>query len=254
MRGAAAFLAGAGQTADFSAGSDPSAQCASCHTDHYREWSRSFHARSLTSDDFLRTFPQYLDSLGRDGRKDPQASMACFSCHAPLLKNAEPGVVRHVTALVLARETEKLDGFEVGCASCHMEASGLFSGPIRGPQDNPFHLSKFSAFYKEASFCATCHTSAPPGIPCSDVYTDWQKSRAAKQGRTCQSCHMTERSGIAAAGAPGRKIHSHVFPGGRSTDMLQKAVALRLSGAFREDRLVVIATVRNLTPHRVPDG
>ena len=103
-------------------------------------------------------------------------------------------------------------------------------------------------------FCATCHTSAPPGIPCSDVYTDWQKSRAARQGRTCQSCHMTERSGIAAAGAPGRKIHSHVFPGGRSTDMLQKAVALRLSGAFREDRLVVIATVRNLTPHRVPDG
>jgi hypothetical protein len=65
---------------------------------------------------------------------------------------------------------------------------------------------------------------------------------------------MAERSGIAAAGGPQRKIHNHVFPGGRSAVMLQQAVALRLKAAFREEHLEVTATVRNLAPHRVPDG
>jgi hypothetical protein len=65
---------------------------------------------------------------------------------------------------------------------------------------------------------------------------------------------MPERSGVAAAGGPQRKLHGHLFPGGRSPAMLKKAATLRLKAAFREDRLEVIATVRNLVPHRVPDG
>jgi hypothetical protein len=254
MRGAEGGVAGRAKPAAFHNSPLPASQCASCHADHFAEWSRSFHARSLTSENFLRTFPQYLDSLGTDAREDPQAAMACFNCHAPLLKNADPRIVRQVTTVVLAKDTKKLDGFEVGCVSCHLEGDRLFSGPIGNPRDNPFHLSKFSPSYKEASFCADCHTTAQPGIPCSDVYTDWKKSRAAKQGRTCQTCHMPERDGIAAAGGPRRKVHSHVFPGGRSAAMLEQSVALRLRAAFRKDRLEIIATVRNLTPHRVPDG
>jgi hypothetical protein len=241
------------QAADFRAPL-PASQCRSCHANHFEEWSRSFHARSLISENFLRTFAQYLDSLGRDGRKDPQASMACFSCHAPLLKNAEPRLVRQVTTLVLAKETKKLDGFEVGCIACHFDGNRVFSGPIHNPQKNPFHESKFSPSYKEAAFCSSCHTSALTTVPCSDVYSDWKQSRAAKQRTTCQGCHMAERSGAVAVGGPPRRIHSHVFPGGRSAAMLEQAVAIRLKAAFREDRLDVIATVRNRTPHRVPDG
>jgi Cytochrome c554 and c-prime len=230
----------------------PAKQCAACHPQHFAEWSRSFHARSLRSEDFIKTFAQYLASLATPAREDPQASMACFDCHAPLLKNAEPNMRAKVTAFVLARDTEKLDGFEVGCVSCHLERGRLFSGSIAKPQVNPFHLSKFSTSYKDAGFCSTCHTWKT--VPCSDVYTDWKKSRAAKQGRTCQACHMAERAGVAAAGAPQRTIHSHVFPGSRSAAMLQQAVRLGLKAAFREDHLEVVVTVRNLTPHRVPDG
>jgi Cytochrome c554 and c-prime len=254
MRGAEGGVAGGAKPAAVFHNSPlPASQCASCHAQHFEEWSRSFHARSLTSENFLRTFPQYLEFVGQ-AREDPQASMACFNCHAPMLKNAEPEIIRQVTALVLAKDTKKLEGFEVGCVACHHDGNRVFAGPIRNPQDNPFHSSKFSTSYKDSSFCSSCHTSAPASVPCSDVYTDWQISRAAKQGRTCQSCHMIERSGIAASGAPRRKIHSHVFPGGRSADMLQQAVGLRLKAAFREDRLEVTATVRNLAPHRVPDG
>jgi mono/diheme cytochrome c family protein len=249
------LVAGPAEPAVRSHGSPiPAAQCASCHPQHYDEWSRSFHARSLTSDDFVRTFAQYLDSVGKQARDDPQSSMACLSCHAPLLKHAAPDVVRRVTDIVLAKETKKLDGFEVGCAACHVPANRVFSGPIEKPQENPFHLSKFSTSYRESSFCADCHAWTSSTVPCSDVYSEWKKSRAAKQGTTCQSCHMAERSGTAASGGPQRKIHSHVFPGARSAVMLKQAVNLRLKAGFRKDRLEVTATVRNLAPHRVPDG
>jgi hypothetical protein len=229
-------------------------QCALCHPQQYDEWRRSFHARSLTSDDFVKIFSQYLKSIGEQAREDPQSSMACLSCHAPLLKHAGPELVRQVTGSVLARETEKLAGFEVGCVACHSTGDRIFAGPIEKPQDNPFHLSKFSSSYREASFCADCHRWTASTIPCSNVYTDWKTSRAATQGTTCQSCHMAETSGSAAAGGPQRKIHDHVFPGGRSATMLQKTLVLGLKANFRKDRLEVTATIRNLTPHRVPDG
>jgi hypothetical protein len=245
---------GAEQAAGFHNSPLSAAQCGSCHPQHYDQWRRSSHARSLTSDDFVRTFSQYLQSIGEQAREDPQSPMACLSCHAPLLKQAGPRIVGQVAGFVLARETEKLAGFEVGCVACHVAANGVFAGPIEKPQENPFHLSKFSPAYKEASFCAECHTWTSSKIFCSNVYPDWKVSRAAKGGATCQSCHMVETSGSAAAGGPERKIHDHVFPGGRSVAMLQKAVVLGLKANFRKDRLDVTATIRNLTPHRVPDG
>jgi Cytochrome c554 and c-prime len=232
----------------------PAAQCGSCHPQHYDQWRRSSHARSLTSDDFVRTFSQYLKSIGEQAKEDPQSPMACLSCHAPFLKHTGPEIVRQVSGFVLGQETKKLAGFEVGCVACHLTENRVFSGPIEKPQDNPFHVSKFSPSYKEASFCADCHTWTSSKIPCSNVYTDWKTSRAAKQGVTCQSCHMAESSGSAAAGGPERKIHDHVFPGGRSVAMLQKVVGLGLKANFRKDRLEVTATIRNLIPHRVPDG
>jgi hypothetical protein len=255
MTGAEGVVAGRSEpVAVFRRSPVPARQCGSCHAQHFEEWRRSFHARSVSSENFIKSFTRYLESLGKPARDNPQLSMACLGCHAPLLKNAETQVIRQISDFIVAEETQQLDGFEVGCVACHLDGSGVFSGPIAGPQGNPFHASKFSASYKNASFCASCHTSAPPTVPCSDVYRDWKKSRAAKQGTTCQSCHMTERNGVAASGGPPRKIHGHVFPGGRSAAMLRKAVLLRLKAGFRRDRLEVTATIRNLTPHRVPDG
>jgi hypothetical protein len=252
MAGAVGTVPHRAASAAFHEGLPTANQCAACHPQHFAEWSRSSHARSLRSENFVKSFSQYLASLAAPARLERQASMACFNCHAPLLKNAESDVVAGVTALVLAGNNEKLDGFEVGCVSCHMEGEQVFSGPIAEPQENPLHLSKFSPSYKDAGFCSACHTWT--AVPCSDVYSDWKKSRAARQGTTCQACHMAEQTGRAAATGPHREIHGHAFPGGRSAEMLQQAVGLDLKAAFREDRLEVVVTVRNFTPHGVPDG
>ncbi len=242
------------QIADFRNSHPAATQCGSCHSEQFKEWSGSFHAQSLTTEGFLRTFPQYLEFRGKQAGDDPQAPMACFTCHAPLLKNADHEVIRQVTDFVRTKETSGLEGFEVGCVACHLDKNRAFSGPIGNPADNPFHASNFSPSYKSASFCSTCHMSQPSSVPCSDVYSDWKKSKAAEQSKTCQSCHMPEQSGVAAAGGPIRKIQSHRFPGARSAALLQQAVKLGLKAAFRENRLEVTASVRNLAPHRVPDG
>jgi hypothetical protein len=228
-------------------------QCGACHIEQFKAWSGSFHAQSLTTEGFLRTFPEYLEFLGKAGQ-EPQAPMACLNCHAPLLKNADREVIRQVTDFVRNKQASKLEGFEVGCVACHLDQNRAFSGPIGDPKDNPFHASNLSPVYKDGSFCSTCHMWQLSSIPCSDVYSDWKKSKAAGQGKTCQSCHMPEQSGIAGAGGPIRQIHSHTFPGGRSVALLQQAVGLSLKAEFRQNRLEVTTTVRNLVPHRVPDG
>ena len=53
----------------------PAAQCGSCHPQHYDQWRHSSHARSLTSDDFGRTFSQYLTSIGEQAQEDPQSPL-----------------------------------------------------------------------------------------------------------------------------------------------------------------------------------
>ena len=86
----------------------PAARCGSCHPQHYDQWRRSFHARSLTSDDFVRTFSQYLESIGEQAREDPQSSMACLSCHAPLLKHAGPETVGQIAGFCAGPGNRKI--------------------------------------------------------------------------------------------------------------------------------------------------
>jgi hypothetical protein len=51
--------------------------------------------------------------------------------------------------------------------------------------------------YRQAEFCAPCHQFDDPGVAVNgkhleDTYREWQGSRHAREGRTCQACHMPE--------------------------------------------------------------
>src|SRR5918999_6452832 len=76
MTGAAGLVAGGGEpAAGFRNGPLPASQCGSCHAQHFEEWSRSFHAQSLTSEGFLKAFAQYLEFLVTQATNNPEASM-----------------------------------------------------------------------------------------------------------------------------------------------------------------------------------
>jgi len=54
-------------------------------------------------------------------------------------------------------------------------------------------------FFEQADFCGACHQFAPGEAPVvhgttlQNTIEEWRASRAAREGRTCQSCHMPDR-------------------------------------------------------------
>jgi hypothetical protein len=162
--------------------------------------------------------------------------------------------VSAVANLVLSERVRELEGLEVGCIACHRGEGGLLQGPIADPVSNPFHGSAYSRAYETAQTCHACHAWTPPAVPCSTVYSDWEGSRAAREGRNCQSCHMVEQSQAAAVDGPRRTVHAHAFPGGRSADLLHQSVEMHLDAAFAHDGLTATVSIKNLAAHRIPDG
>jgi len=233
----------------------PATQCAGCHPGAYAQWTTSFHAQSLRTEGFTKLFRRFETAMEEQGRRGRDVHMACFGCHAPLLEGATDQVVNQVASTVLGGHVEELGGLEVGCVACHQhEGAAVYDGPIEHPVANPFHGSAYSHTAEGGQFCARCHAWTPPAVACSTVSADWERSQAAKDGKTCQSCHMEERSAAAAVAGPTRKVHGHAFPGGRSAELLGHSVELGLDTAFVEDQLAATVSIRNLAAHRLPDG
>lgn len=242
-------------------------ECASCHPQHYQEWSQSMHARSLTTPGVRGNFERYLPEVREQkGRVERGDLMACFSCHAPALRWASDQVVAEVAEAVAQGRQEDLAGLQVTCSVCHSMRDGEVHpmgqtqtayGSIRDPITNPYHSSAYSAVHTSGQFCQSCHEWGPPNppnVPCTMVYNDWVKSNAAQAEVACQSCHMDARMGLAARGGPLREVHGHLMPGGHHEGMLKRAIELDLA-PVREGELVRLAvSVRNLAPHRVPDA
>lgn len=153
--------------------------CASCHPLQFDDWSRSRHALAMG--------PGLAAQL-----QDGEQAGACVPCHAPLTEQgADPFLMA--------------DG--VSCAVCHMRAGQTF-GPARrettllplvASSASPHGKIQTRPIFEQADFCAGCHHfpagTAPvvAGSTLQNTYAEWQNSRAAREGRTCQSCHMPDR-------------------------------------------------------------
>lgn len=155
------------------------ATCATCHPLQFADWSRSRHAMTLSPG-------LWAQMQERDGGGD------CLRCHAPLAEQADDAYLR-------------ADG--VTCAACHVRAGETF-GPAPAPGTllplvsgaGPVHgRVQTRPFFEQSQFCAGCHhfqDGAAPlvaGTTLQNTYEEWRNSRAAREGRTCQTCHMPDR-------------------------------------------------------------
>ena len=125
---------------------------------------------------------------------------ACIRCHAPLQEQA----VSLVTSL-LENPTTKLHQQGVICAACHMREYQWYGPPHRNGQPHENDINKFphngwqtTEIFQDAQFCSACHQFKPEeyalnGKLLENTYEEWKASRYAKEGKTCQSCHMPER-------------------------------------------------------------
>ncbi|MCB9398738.1 MAG: NapC/NirT family cytochrome c [Acidobacteria bacterium] len=230
----------------------PSANtCATCHPDHFREWSVSPHAYAQLSPVF-NAMQGTIVKLTNGTNGD-----FCIRCHTPVGMNmGEPVFMSNLDRHPTSREG-------VTCITCHRvsDAYGKLSGrlaisqgdlfePVVGPSGNqelerviesgeyyvntdPNRAGR--AIHKDAKpffqlttsgFCATCHdVNLINGFRLEEAFSEFKTSPAAKNETSCQDCHMGVAPGEAKGYAQGpaalvggvptqtRKRTNHMFIG-----------------------------------------
>jgi nitrate/TMAO reductase-like tetraheme cytochrome c subunit len=236
----------------------PATTCRNCHLDITDQWNRSAHSKADRTKNPLFG-RMYFYSLKETRGK---TMLACGPCHETAsFVNQDFEFVRSVsqegvTCVYCHAISEPGDG--KGIPSYTLDLSA-YQGTIRTPVTTPAHKSAYSAYLKSAEYCGTCHTySNQNGVKISKTYAEWKGSKYAKQGVTCQFCHMPGGPGRnSSQGPPRPRVADHSF----STDALvaarPHAATLALTGARRPgvDSIRVFATVTNAGwGHSLPTG
>jgi len=263
-----------------------STTCASCHQDHYTEWSQSMHAQSGRDPIFRAMFDK--------GQRDTNGAVGgfCISCHAPMaLRTGASENGDNLDEL-----PDELTG--IGCVFCHTvdavegtdnnplklgDPQVLF-GAITNPQPNDSHASAYSPLtdrnnIESSVMCGSCHdVKLGSGLLVEKTYVEWQGSLFAHptsgNGLSCTACHMRGRDArVAGPESPMRRHHDHTLagvdvpyglePGAEGLEEAKAAVDKALEGNIRlylcvyprNDGADVLATVENVgAGHSWPSG
>lgn len=234
-----------------------SSSCSPCHLDITTQWSRSAHSRADRSKSPLFG-RMYLYSLKqtRGG-----TMLTCGPCHETAsFVNQDFEFVREVSQEgVTCVYCHSVSGpADQGIPSYTLDLSA-YHGTIRTPVTNPSHKSAYAAYLKGSDFCGACHAySNQHGVKISDTYGEWKRSRYAKQGLSCQSCHMPGKPGRNSSEGPERpRVADHSFDLADLVASRPNAATLTLTGARRPgvDSLRVFATAANTGwGHSLPTG
>lgn len=183
--------------------------CGLCHIKQFSEWSGSLHARASTKG-LLSQLPAF----------DRETQTACLNCHAPtseqqeFLAASEPGKVQHL--------------FGVDCVSCHLRQH-IRHGPQSKPV-TPHGQVVETELFRQSAFCSPCHQfpewgERVNGKLLENTEQEWRNSSYAKEGISCQQCHMQNGS--------------HKFAGIHDPEMTRKA--LRMDILRGKDGIVIDA-------------
>ncbi len=270
----------------------PSAEtCKPCHEEIYNQWRESYHARSIHEPTFRAMLTIFAyNTRGTNPEVWGPNYEFCFNCHAPevKVKNNAAELARQI------RNGEKITSEGITCTVCHsIEWVTDIPDPNVpvafdvGPTP-PYHKVKKTALFEQSVLCSPCHDYNNPyavvahqvyksdpgvtGVPCCTVNRDWKKTSYAQKGITCQSCHMREEQQVVQLSGfdkfknmlyaltgltryrDDRRRVSHTFPGGRSEEMLKRAVKMEIEAESAGDDIKATVALRNLTGHSIPNG
>ncbi len=196
-----------------------SAFCAKCHPDAYAEHEQSTHGRAFTDEEVRLATARF-------------AHQDCIICHTP----------RPIFETGIGLNPKRRHyGLEEGnsCMTCHWRPDYDYGAFVGGAQcRDAFHPDVGSV---EA--CASCHRNH--GTP-----YQWEKAPTGKaSGRACMDCHMKESERPIAVGGPVRTTHSHLFPGCRSVEQVNRAYGYE---AKLEGNQVVVTVKNQGAGHNFP--
>ncbi len=221
----------------------PSAkECASCHPEHYKEWSVSPHSYAQISPVFNSMHATTVE------RTNGTTGDFCIRCHNPVgMQKSEPVVQSNLERHAVSNEG-------VTCVVCHRRdenvgknssrnriIEGDIFAPVYGSFDSEelkkvleegnvntdpkkegrdIHLSahQFKPISK-SSFCGSCHdVNNINGFRLEEAFSDYKSSPASLEGTSCQDCHMSKEPGKAA----GYDRRSIAIVGGKPTKIRKK--------------------------------
>ncbi len=217
-------------------------KCGMCHKEIYQEWQQSLMAKSFTHgwDDveyFKLALPHAMKLEKVAGVK-----AGCIACHAPLAF-----LTGDIPPKSPSEGTRANEG--VSCEICHNITGTSQKEPFnfsyiikpgrvkQAPRENvkAAHPVEYNPFLKTAEFCATCHDEQSPyGAWVKETYREWKAGPYAKEGTTCQDCHMYRGPGNAARGRFHKDMAHHVFHGAHFTNKLAGAVDIAMYAKKKE--------------------
>ncbi|RKG98415.1 multiheme c-type cytochrome [Corallococcus carmarthensis] len=200
-------------------------ECQPCHEREYQQWSGSRHAQAFSNTLFTASFAE-------------SNAPGCVNCHAPLAEQRAQHFQGEATKPALLPEG-------VNCAVCHLREGTLLTRRAPSEAALEAHPIRREPALGTPDFCGGCHEFPFPDLGrqasaplMQETLTEWRASTAARNGQTCQSCHMPE--GV------------HAFPGGHDLDFVRGALKLEWQ---RQGPSKVCAVVRSRSVgHAVPTG
>ncbi len=262
---------------------EPAANCQNCHGTIFEQFSQSMHAQSFENPLVKAAFFKVL--LPRR-EKSPALSSevsACIACHAPLASVRTGGN----PAPLKAEKQKKIPG--VDCDLCHTitgytgnsPGGGNFISTPDNQKQGPFHSkndfhSTYSELISQSRFCAICHNRTNRyGLEMISTFSEWKKSKYAREGIQCQDCHMNIK-GFLTAGKPdfasGKvaqgtlinpkkrdKLYTHRFPGAHSKTQVVGAIGLKLNAdQFQlhagHEMMIYVDVDNSRSGHKLPTG
>lgn len=211
----------------------PSAKvCGECHPNQYRQWSNSSHAYASLSPMFNK-FEQKINDLSQGTigsfcvrchasvgtalgeRRDipwwersaaSREGVTCVTCHRVGEAYGKTNAARRITPGSIHEPVfgpfDTTGGLKAISDARRFQILVSPDEPDR--PDDPdgtkwirMHQTAIqSDFIKQSEFCATCHqVQVHPGIKLETVWEEYRSSPAAKEGITCQECHMSTNPG-----------------------------------------------------------
>lgn len=217
--------------------------CGTCHLQQWNDWQTSLHSKAMGPG----VLGQLLD-MPADAGDEHQT---CLRCHAPLAEQAA-SLSTAIAGGTTVGAPAPSHTHGLTCAGCHVRQHTRYGPPRRdgsAPQASAAGLPHggwtASAAFEDAGFCAACHQFGEGdfslnGKYLENTYEEWRTSRYARDGKTCQSCHMPDRR--------------HLWRGVHDEAMMKSAVTISLTDPVKSAIAVEAKLeIRNTgTGHRFP--
>ena len=196
--------------------SHESKDCGLCHRPQYAQWKGSWHAKAASP-----------GLIGQLALFEQETIKDCLNCHSP---RKDPDSIN------LTDDLKANPG--VDCASCHIRGQQRF-GP-KNVKLTPHGSVHADPLFSQSQFCLPCHQFGEDGIkvngkPLENTFEEWQKSRYATEGKTCQHCHMPAKA--------------HEFKGIHDRDMVRSGLLVKV---FRKKQTFEIHLTNRGAGHALP--